>query len=593
MLVLPKPHQLFSLPLNATRSRITAGLLALLLMLFCGTCFGGKAYAFAEYAKYVPLTMARTAAPAVVADAAIGLEGVGVASAGGGVVAACVASVICGLGVLAGVAIIGGGYLFWKYKQGQADADAAARSAVGSWAFTSGPTVTLNAAGQAQWSWSIQAPSGQMASNWKTINTSYYAYGSTTGSCNISGLSLTAGGTYTATNVVCAGSGGLQINSYNSTTGQATTVLTWGNTGTALTASGTGNPAIGQPTVITKDPGPSRTLTVTGTCLDATGGTVTATATSAAFHETDAQLPAIPPVACPAGTHLIGETVKSSTPYAGVSKTLLTVTPSPRQTDPTDPYADCMSSAGGTACVVMVYRVIGTVGYSCLNDGIDCSAFVYPNTPTTPKFECRWGTHTIGIAECVDFSQKFTVPEVDRYPETGGGPAPEPTATAQPSAQPTTSPGLSPNTCQDSPTAAVYQCNGTPWPGPAAPGVGGPQASDCAPSGWHLLDPLAYVAGMGCVLQMMFIPTQTTSTTLSELYNTAKDRPPYSVVAGIAAGTGSVVAHYNDTGCNLETNSPDFAPPDLRQDGVHLRLPCDPDEICLVDPGPSFGQPSP
>jgi hypothetical protein len=57
-------------------------------------------------------------------------------------------------------------------------------------------------------------------------------------------------------------------------------------------------------------------------------------------------------------------------------------------------------------------------------------------------------------------------------------------------------------------------------------------AGSCAPSGWQLLNPLAYVKGMFCVLQLAFVPTSATSTAWDNFRQSVSQKPPYSLVVG-------------------------------------------------------------
>jgi hypothetical protein len=57
----------------------------------------------------------------------------------------------------------------------------------------------------------------------------------------------------------------------------------------------------------------------------------------------------------------------------------------------------------------------------------------------------------------------------------------------------------------------------------------------CLPSGWNVLNPLALIGGVGCVLKYLFIPSSTTTTSLGHLWDTVTTHLPFSVVTGFVS----------------------------------------------------------
>ena len=54
----------------------------------------------------------------------------------------------------------------------------------------------------------------------------------------------------------------------------------------------------------------------------------------------------------------------------------------------------------------------------------------------------------------------------------------------------------------------------------------------CLPSGWNVLNPLALIGGVGCVLKYLFIPSSTTVSSLGHLWDTVTTHLPFSIVTG-------------------------------------------------------------
>ena len=181
------------------------------------------------------------------------------------------------------------------------------------------------------------------------------------------------------------------------------------------------------------------------------------------------------------------------------------------------------------------------------------------------RVQCSYGTYTVGLADCDTLAYAYRsgngltfdpsspnqrpVPAMsptDPRPDTTRGPgtaAPGPTTTVQPA--PTGTPSPTPTPTATPTPSGTGSPSATPSPttvpapgGSGAPGPGStPDESNCFPSGWGMLNPVEWVLKpVKCALVWAFVPPAGTLTTAVQgTRDTLSSKPPYSLIAPVAA----------------------------------------------------------
>lgn len=295
------------------------------------------------------------------------------------------------------------------------------------------------------------------------------------------------------------------------------------------------------------DPNPARTMTTSIVCSSPSGPDVTVTATSAAFHETDAQWPQIPVPHCPSGSAPKQVNVTDSGP-AG-DKPIWDASVPPAVTNFQIEHPECMD--GG--CTLRLYR-IGPAGSDlgdCFLQAGRCEGWFAEAEPQRSEdFECRYGLpgamSVLPLSDCYVY-----VPTFDVQQQAKGIPVGDPATGDIP----------------DSITDVTGDPGGDPTGDPSGDG------GACWPSGWGVFNPLAWVyMPVLCALKAAFVPSSTAvQAQLQTTWETVRTRPPVSVVYPVV---GFVTGFITNAGGTCGGAIADF--------GNGLVIPCQPPEGIAV-----------
>lgn len=271
-----------------------------------------------------------------------------------------------------------------------------------------------------------------------------------------------------------------------------------GTAGPVVLAYG-GQPSTGDTTQLVQQPNefaadPPRKMHADGTCRSgATGMTSSALYSESVVYTETGTLPPMPAPMCPlAGTALVRTSVIPMTQNTyGVwipSAPMFEAEFLPTFSDPTAALSQCLY--GSTDCVASVQKVTpeGTVDCTLDPSNAACAdqTLILSDQTVADTYQCRYGPYTLPAAQC-----EYAIPQ------TTTNPTPQPTTTPSPTATPTTSPSPEPT-----PSPTPTNTAGTDVPEPS-----GELAIGCAPTGWAVLNPIAYVQATACVLQWAFVPT--------------------------------------------------------------------------------------
>jgi hypothetical protein len=143
---------------------------------------------------------------------------------------------------------------------------------------------------------------------------------------------------------------------------------------------------------------PDHKLRAEKVCAVPGGGTpTTVTAYSATFKEADPELPGIPNPMCPAGSRPTSYTVHEGDETGAGTNPILTWTGP--DYDTLVEFSDCLPGGSAAPCAVRLLKTSPTGLLDCSRTDVDCSAFD-PETSTTAQYQCRWGTHVVGLDQC-------------------------------------------------------------------------------------------------------------------------------------------------------------------------------------------------
>lgn len=266
-------------------------------------------------------------------------------------------------------------------------------------------------------------------------------------------------------------------------------------------------------------------------------GGSTRKADSAPFRETDPDWPAfVEPALCPTGEETTSITVRSKSPGLAPKKVYEVAVP-----DPVKVWGNTYPECGGGVCRLGVWKVTPNGTRSCFDRSTDCEGW-FRDPAKEDTYRCTYGrgaastfasSQVVALAECKVYAPTFNPQDVAQTkvyadPETGATPqidAPAPDAATDPQAPP----GVESND----------------------PSVDGGDNGVCFPQGWGALNPLEWVyKPVKCALVWAFVPSPG-SWDVAGLKAQAAARPPWSLIAGGAAGISSIASAYAANGCGV------------------------------------------
>lgn len=333
-----------------------------------------------------------------------------------------------------------------------------------------------------------------------------------------------------------------------------------------------------------------RVITTTGQCVTPDGGVSPSTPVVGEQYAASATATGvtIPPVSCPSG----------SSPGSATATECAVGTPEPHcvvvaQTPPveetvggTDPTNPC-GPAGGWACTADIWKRTPdghelqcgsqvacpapriTPSPSDPNTGVDPDGGEYScirasssawdvvpfarcgdlvgNEPTTDTPTVTPGTPTTPRPVPGPISNPSAPPRPYPAPTPNGDPTPDPSPSPTPTPSPTGSPSPTPTTTPGTdPLPPEFPLD---YEDPEVDAI--PDLRACVPTGWAILNPVAFVQGAGCVLVWAFVPRE-----LPELVAgagvDASGRVPFSWAFDLGSGLAPLVSPSCGSSCSLD-----------------------------------------
>lgn len=81
---------------------------------------------------------------------------------------------------------------------------------------------------------------------------------------------------------------------------------------------------------------------------------------------------------------------------------------------------------------------------------------------------------------------------------------------------------------------------------------------DCLPSGWNVLNPFAFIGGLGCVFKYLFIPQESSISDLGSLWDEATSKAPFSVVNDLVTYLPETILDFRE---GVQCSSPTYVQP--------------------------------
>lgn len=248
-------------------------------------------------------------------------------------------------------------------------------------------------------------------------------------------------------------------------------------------------------------PAPQHEWRAVKTC--SSGGTQTAY--SAQFREADDPLPIFPNPSCVGSALPLTYRVFEGD-AAGLNGTQVLdwTAPASWASPSTVSYSDCLPGGSAAPCQVQLLKYSPSGLLQCTGGAVDCGGFD-PATSTDTEYQCRWGTHLVGLTQCAN------APRVDpSRTDTGTETAP-----------------VDPETpFSADPRQSVVEC------------VGG--------VGWN---PINWVVRpVVCALKYAFVPQQL-GDDFASLKSDAEGRVPFTWISSVVAG-GSAIGSTITGGCS-------------------------------------------
>lgn len=524
-------------------ARLTGVALLLALMLAVGTEATQAAAFVAPPPEAIPAVSASVAGAVMGADYAIAAVS---SSAAGAAAIACVSSIVCGASVAAGALIVGG--VAWLIFSSP-DMDIPQGGYAPSWAWVVAPKYTRVSTSMCRITAQATGPSDDPV---KEIR--FWLYNPSTGATVPSppGSGQWGG---TATYSIAR--------DFSDPGATATSPCTWVLSGISLTAASkvpgytsgwysrlcwqaaastipvaarsicnyeTDHGAAGAAPTITKGPTitvPQRYLVSTGTCMLSNGGTFAASPwTSGNFFESAGNQQAKPP-ACPSGSQLVRTIVTKKTVGGSLPDVTILDTGAPPAawSDTANPC----SAVNGFACGVMLQHklTISSDWQNCATTGstdttaVNCSDFSATGSNVS-TFRCVL-RKTSGDKAIVTTYSDLTPCALWTSSPTQN--LPDPTTTPTPV-----------DTGDNGSGSGTLQLSPPPT-----------DLGQCAPSGWGILNPAAYVKGMGCVVTWAFVPNASTLTeTLAGLRGDLDNTPIGQLFVGVYTVVHDFVIAFTD-----------------------------------------------
>lgn len=216
--------------------------------------------------------------------------------------------------------------------------------------------------------------------------------------------------------------------------------------------------------------------TVAVSCTTVSGGSVTVN-TQAPVPYTANTDQAVEVKPCPSGSYKSKVVVTRS--QGGLASS--TVTTWSQITPSSTPYPLC---GGANACALLVYYNSGGTQTACDTTVLDCQNWFTLVKSDPTSFTCHWGSYTLPTMASCQFLQYQYQPGAIRGLDG---------VATLPQTAPVTSLGTGTGSSPSNDTST--------------PTLTDPSAWGCAPSGWGLLNPLAYVGSTWCLIKLAVFPS--------------------------------------------------------------------------------------
>lgn len=287
------------------------------------------------------------------------------------------------------------------------------------------------------------------------------------------------------------------------------------------------------------DPDPLRRLVASWTCSDGSTGS----ASSLAYHESDATWPEWPGASCAVG--IVTHYEVSKVTENGPTTRLVTWDAPQVARDWAAARPDCTSGS----CVLRLYRVDASTGsrIDCMTNAPACVDW-YSDPAKADHYSCEYGGQAVALSECNVFRPTFNV-------LTGA-----PTVDNDGKAQPATEIG----------PYGDPKADGNPVPRPSSDPTPEQPEDGCPPPFSFTAGGIGYwvTKGVGCALTAAFVPSAgSVQAEVDATRTIVTTRPPFSMLAPIGGMLTGLVDGWS-TGCTLL--------PDADPYHNGLRLPCDP-----------------
>lgn len=199
-------------------------------------------------------------------------------------------------------------------------------------------------------------------------------------------------------------------------------------------------------------------------------------------------------------------------------------------------YPGCFASSQGSTCTLDLQRKDGTRWETCGPLANYCPGWVEEWVETPEVYRCKFGEHAVSIDLCSAFRKPgVLLPNVEETP----GEDPQPVPPTAPAPNPLPNPVKNPDgTTPETP----------PWLD--VEGDGSPSTRECWPTGWGVINPLAWVfMPVRCALEDAFVPRQSEIVKIQTRVKTALAGTSVEQVQQMAAGGLATIGEIPKTGC--------------------------------------------